>query len=287
MIMREADGDVPCAPQEEELTGPFLSLILDGLTQKRTTPVLKRKRAEALYFDALEAPTDEDEYRMLVEAAYLDPGNADVLLELKEFFDLSLEEDLKATSGIVAIAERRLGKKGFKNYAGLFWGVLETRPYMRARGELANLLVEAGRLDEAAAEWEALLALNPNDNQGFRYFLLPFALERARLDKADALFNAYPNEDKQSIIFCWCRVLECVLRKDEARASQALAIARARNGFAEAYILGHRQIAKETPERYAPGSREEADSYALELQSAWNAHPEALKWLARQPKAKK
>ncbi len=288
MIMQETETqERPHSSDEKLRTQAFLSLVRFGLGQKRVTPVAKRKRAEALYADALDADSDENEYWLLVDAIRADPGSAEVLLALKEHFDLSLEEDLDATRGIVALAERRLGKKGFKDYAGQFWGFLETRPYMRARGDLASLLVEADRLDEAAAEWEALLALNPNDNQGFRYLLLPFSLERARLDKAAALFDAYPGEDKQSIVFCWCRVLERLLRGDEAGAAGVLAAARKQNGFVEAYILGHRQLSTNVPERYAPGSREEADAYAPELLSAWSAHPDALKWLARQPKPRK
>ena len=34
----------------------------------------------------------------------------------------------------VEAGELALGPKGFKQYAGHFWGFLETRPYMRARG---------------------------------------------------------------------------------------------------------------------------------------------------------
>ena len=289
MIMQETDHEEPTADQSQDAARAqaFLALVNRGLAQKRATPVAMRKRAEALHSDALDAATDEDEYGLLVDAVGADPGNAAVLLDLKEYFDFTLEEDLQVVRGIVEIAERRLGKKGLKEYAGHFWGFLETRPYMRARGALASLLVEAGRLDEAAAEWEALLALNPNDNQGFRYFLLPLSLERGRLDKAAELFRAYPGEDGLSVLFAWCRVLGGLLRKDEARASLALAAARKQNGFAEAYILGHRQIPKDLPERYAPGSREEAASYAPELFSAWSAHPEALKWLASQPKPRK
>ena len=289
MIMQETDRERPTAGQSQEamLAHAFLTLVHLGQAQKRATPVALRKRAEALHSDALEAPTDEEEYSLLVEAIRADPGNAAVLLDLREYFDLTLEEDFEVLRGIVAIAERRLGKKTFNAYKGNFWSILETRPYMHARNDLANLLVEAGRVDEAAVEWEALLALNTNDNQGFRYLLLPFALERAQFDKADALFSAYPGEDKLGVVFSWCRVLERLLRGDEAGAALALATARKQNGFVEAYILGHRRLPKDFPERYAPGSREEADSYALELQSAWAAHPEALKWLARQPKSRK
>lgn len=287
MIMPEQGAEELPENEDELLAQAYLSLVQYGLDQKRATPVAMRKRAEALHADALEASSDEDEYHLLIQAIRADPGSAAVLLDLKDHFGLILEEDLEATRGIVALAERRLGKKVFAESAGHFWGYLETRPYMRARGDLAGLLAEAGRLDEAAAEWEALLALNTSDNQGFRYLLLPFNLERARLDKADAIFSAYPDEDKLCVVFTWCRVLECLLRKDEARAAQALAGARTQNGFAEAYILGHRKIPRDIPARYALGSREEAESYALELRSSWSAHPEALKWLANQPKPRK
>lgn len=287
MIMPEQGAEELPANEDELLAKAFLSLVQFGLGQKRATPVAMRKRAEALYVDALDATSDEEEYNGLVDAIRADPASAEILLALKDHFELTLEEDIEATRGIVALAERRLGKKVFAECAGLFWGYLETRPYMCARGDLASLLVESGRLEEAAAEWEALLALNTNDNQGFRYLLLPFYLERARLDKADALFRAYPEEDKLCVVFTWCRVLECLLREDEALAARALSAARKQNGFAESYILGHRRLPKDFPERYAPGSREEAESYAPELRSAWAAHPEALKWLARQPKPRK
>jgi tetratricopeptide (TPR) repeat protein len=287
MIMPETDAQEMPVSEGEQLAKAFLALVQVGMTQKRATPVALRKRAEALHSDALDAPTDEEEYGLLVEAIRADPGSAAVLLELREYFDLTLEEDLEAMRGIVALAERRLGKKVFAENAGHFWNTLETRPYMCASGELAELLLESGRKDEAAAEWEALLALNTNDNQGFRYLLLPFYLERAQLDQADALFSAYPEEDKLVVTFAWCRVLEGLLRQDKARAVQALAVARGQNGFAEAYILGHRRLPKDFPEHYAPGTREEAESYAPELRSAWAAHPEALKWLGSQPKPRK
>jgi hypothetical protein len=87
-------------------------------------------------------------------------------------------------------------------------------------------------------------------------------------------------------VFAWSRVLAALLRNDEARAVEALADARRQNGFIEAYLLGHRRVPKDRPERYQLGSREEAESYAAELVSAWSAHPGALKWLARQPKSR-
>ena len=50
------------------------------------------------------------------------------------------------TQGIAA-GERALGQETFKNDVGHFWGILQTRPYMRSRLGLAQTLEQLGRLD--------------------------------------------------------------------------------------------------------------------------------------------
>ncbi|HXY17585.1 MAG TPA: tetratricopeptide repeat protein [Gaiellaceae bacterium] len=69
----------------------------------------------------------------------------------------------------VAAGERALGPRIFAEGAGYFWGLVETRPYMRARAALAALLWKLGRREEALEHARELLRLNPNDNQGIRY----------------------------------------------------------------------------------------------------------------------
>ena len=44
----------------------------------------------------------------------------------------------------VEAGEQALGPEGFEEYAGRFWGFLETRPYMRARAGLAAALLKLG-----------------------------------------------------------------------------------------------------------------------------------------------
>ena len=72
-----------------------------------------------------------------------------------------------------------------------WWGELDTRPYMRARHGLGLALAAQGRYAEAVAEYEALLALNPNDNQGIRYLVGPTYLEAGDLDGALAAYGRY------------------------------------------------------------------------------------------------
>lgn len=55
---------------------------------------------------------------------------------------------------------------------GIFYGIVETRPYMRARYVYMDLLEQMNKLRMAIAEGEDILRLNKNDNMGVRYKLM-------------------------------------------------------------------------------------------------------------------
>ncbi len=283
MIMQDPPFDSEAAKKDAELAQGFLAALDSTLELKRDTPVAKREESEALFYDSLEAPNEEEECELLIQAAEMDPGNVAALLGVREFLTLSVNEEVEALRKIVALGERRLGKKGFKDHAGQFWGVIETRSYMRARAQLADALREAGKTDEAIIEWEALLALNPEDNQSLRYELLAAYLATQRLDGAARLFGAY-DECEKNTVFAWGRVLERFLAGDVPGAGAALAVARKQNGYTEAYLLGHRKLPKTLPDACKPGSKEESECFAESLIASWEPHTAAKKWLAAQPK---
>lgn len=153
---------------------------------------------------------------------------------------------------------------------------------MRARGSLAAALLDAGRLDDAAAEYAEMLTLNENDNQAVRYELLSVLLARGRLDEARALIERFKDECEWRVVFAWGRVLERLLSNEGVDAVQALAVARKQNAHMEAYLQGHREPPKNRPGSYRQGSEDEALCYADVLLLAWAAHPEAQAWLSKQ-----
>jgi tetratricopeptide (TPR) repeat protein len=257
----------------------MMERTLGGLGQNKRSD---EARAQELVYDAMEASTWARRLRLVRQALELDPENVDALLMLEGASEFKGEERIEALRGIVAAGAKRLGKKAFKELVPHFWGFHETRPYMRARQELAAALHEAGRLDEAAQEWAEMLALNENDNQGVRYELLPTLLARARLDEAQALMERFKDEGEWSVVFAWSRVLERHLSGDDAAATKALAVARKQNPHMEAYLKGHRKLPKNLPGSYSPGSKEEALCYATVLMAAWKAHPVAVAWLSGQ-----
>jgi tetratricopeptide (TPR) repeat protein len=237
--------------------------------------------SQECYYDAMEAESEIEAHRLLSRALELDPGNTDAWLSMLGYESPpTADAEIETLRRLVARAEERLGEQAFKEFAGHFWEFHETRPYMRARAALADALHRAGRVESAAAEWEAMLELGPGDNQGLRYCLLASHLVLGKLDDARNLFARYPDEFDYNIIFAWAKVLERYLAGNLEEAAQAVAAAQTQNPASQAYVLGHRKIPKNPPDFYESGSKEEAMCYAEDLQSMWNAHPFAKKWLA-------
>ncbi len=151
---------------------------------------------------------------------------------------------------------------------------------MRVRAQLASLLNEMGKTDEAIAHYEEMLRLNPGDNQGLRYPLLGCYLELGDIAGAERIFTEYPDEG--SAMFIWAQVLANLIAGEETAATKALAEARTANKHVEAYLIGSKKKPATGPGYYSPGEPSEAIVCIHEIGSAWTMHPKAIDWLKRQ-----
>lgn len=237
--------------------------------------------AQELVYDAWEAMSDEKEYELLERAVELDSTNVDAWLGLMDFAHLDDDERIEMLRKLVAMGGKNLGKKIFKNDKGHFWGLLETRPYMRARSQLAFCLMEMKRFEESILEYEAMLELNPNDNQGVRYALMSCYLSVGNLEGARRLFVHY-DEREFSTVWAWAYVLERFLSDDLKGAEKALWAAFKQNPHAQNYFQGYQKLPKSMPGSYCPGSREEAIIARDILRPAWKKHPKIQSWLKSQ-----
>ena len=101
--------------------------------------------AQEKAFEAMEAPTAAKRIALAREALALSARCADAYLILaRETEDAG--EALDLCRRAVAAGEEALGAAAFEDDVGLFWGLLETRPYMRARHEFALALWASGAL---------------------------------------------------------------------------------------------------------------------------------------------
>lgn len=186
----------------------------------------------------------------------------------------------------VNAGERALGKEDFESDAGHFWGILETRPYMRARAGLAQSLWDYGSHDEALAHWRDLLRLNPNDNQGIRYVLAARLLELGRDRELAVLLKEHQDDGRAFMI--WTRALFAFRAEgDSPKSRRALARALHSNPHVPAYLLGDKPIPRELPDYTGLGDESEAMCWAAENFKAWHTTNGALAWLAQRTGAKK
>lgn len=256
----------------ETLAGPGLKQSL-----RDAAPLSPKEDAQELAFDAMGAETEEQARKLAGRALALDPDCVDALVTMASLDARSAKEAIAALEKAVEAGERSLGAKFFQENSGHFWGILETRPYMRARAQLASLHRSEGHVRKAIEHYEALLNLNPNDNQGVRDELLGCYLECGDLDAAGRLLKQYANDGMAN--FAWGRVLERFLSSDLAGARRALQKARKGNRFVELYLSLSKRLPEEMPEMYGPGSEEEAVLCVENLMGAWAKHQDALFWL--------
>jgi len=97
--------------------------------------------AAARDLQRLEAVHGRARVALAGEALSLSPLCADAYVILAAETAVSDKERRDLFARGVETGELALGPEGFEEYAGSFWGLLETRPYMRARTGLADALL--------------------------------------------------------------------------------------------------------------------------------------------------
>ncbi|MNN41254.1 Tetratricopeptide repeat protein [compost metagenome] len=170
-----------------------------------------------------------------------------------------------------------LGDSFLEENVGYFWGLIETRPYMRALAGLAECLWKNGQRQEAISHCRELLRLNPNDNQGIRYLLVNYLLAEEMNKEVDELLLEHEEAT------CFMQYSEALLSfrcKGARKAAGSLRKALELNSHVSAYLLGVKHIPHVVPDAYTRGSEEEAIIYVSVAHQAWEATPNVLAWLA-------
>lgn len=235
------------------------------------------EQAQALAYQAWEAPTEREAAALAREALAISSDCADAYNVLAEAEATSVEAAHDFYQQGLEAGARTLGEDFFEENKGHFWGMIETRPYMRARQGLADCLWAMDRRDESIRHCEALLDLNPNDHQGIRDVLLSRYLTLGNDAGAERLFRRYPED--WSAAFLWSRVLFDCRRGDRAAAKAALKRAMTYNRHVRDFFTGRAKLPTELPESYSPGDRREAALYVASFAEAWLTSPDAMEWL--------
>jgi tetratricopeptide (TPR) repeat protein len=175
-------------------------------------PDTDEDRAQDLAWSAMDAESPREAQHLFEAALKFDPECVDALVMQALTLDGEAAVLSQLERAVAAGAKKLGGEKFFAENKGHFWGIVETRPYMRARMALAKELSEAGHTLDAIAHYEELLELCPNDNGGNRDPLLALYLRAGETHRAGELMKKY---EEASACFAYGRFIHAVLTADE------------------------------------------------------------------------
>ena len=236
------------------------------------------QQAQELIYDAFDA-SGKRRVALARQALELCSDCIDAYVLLAEEAAASIEKAKDLYAQGVKAGERVIGPEMFKNESGYFWGILETRPYMRARAGLAQCLWMLGNRQEAIEHYRDMLRLNPNDNQGIRYILANCLLAEGQEKELENLLEQYGDD----IAATWSYTRALLLYRQEGpsnRAKKALQTAKDCNRFVPLYLLQKKRLPRHLPDYVGIGDEPEAVAYAAEALEIWLKTPGALDWLS-------
>lgn len=235
-------------------------------------------QAQDIMYDAFEAPTRKRRVALAGKALSISPLCADAYVMLAEESATTIEECHGFYAKGVEASELALGKRAFVDDVGYFWGLLETRPYMRARAGLAQALWALEKRDEAIAHYQDMLRLNPNDNQGIRYLLAACLLEVGDDAALETLLDAYDEDGTAE--WAYSKALLAYRKSgDTGQARKLLSEAWDANSHVPAYLTGKKKLSKTLPDYISIGGEDEAVSFVHHAAPSWRQTQGALGWL--------
>ncbi|MDK2597251.1 UPF0149 family protein [Pseudoalteromonas obscura] len=166
---------------------------------------------------------------------------------------------------------------------GHFWLIHETRPYMAVRFHKARLLFESNQFQKACIELEALLKLNPNDNQACRYLYANCLVLLKQWDKLKVLLNEY---EEGGVFMSAADVLMRFALDGESAELNAIkqSLIKANKHFVK-ILTGQEKVRLHDVLGYTLGSKEEVITY-IEMggKKAWLSVEGSLFWLRNKKK---
>lgn len=240
----------------------------------------EKDRAQNLVYEAFEAPNRKRRRELAEQALELDENCIDAYTILGEEAGSPIEALPYFEQGL-RIGERELGPEYFKEMKGHFWGLIETRPYMRARFNYAINKEMIGETEEAITHYEELLELNEQDNLGVRYQLFNAYVELGKYGNAAALLKKY-EESGTAIGEFNELLLEYLRRGISPKLEKLFKTAEKTNPYVIEYLSGKKRLPSKMPMGYSLGSKEEAQIYVKDSIHLWP--DEMIEWIKGQQK---
>lgn len=191
------NNNVENIDEANEKLQEFIKMYNNGEIEYENTPL---DDAYEILEEAQNAKTKKDAIKLAKKAYKKSQECFDAIL-----FQCDLEDNgikrMKLLDDGLEIEKNRLMKEKYfdKENIGHFYGIFETRPYIRGLVIKAEYLLEEGKLRQAKSICKEVLRLNENDNMGARYLLMAIFATLEEEKEILKLYKKYPEENLEML----------------------------------------------------------------------------------------
>lgn len=260
---------------EEELQAFLGGLTGKEIPARKKEDLTDEERAQDLMFDAWELPPDQGKKKAL-EALSLD-SSCIAAYEYLGGIARNIDKAISHYKTGIAIGRKRFGGEFMEENRGHFYGIFETRPFMRCLQNYADCLYMKDKVEECVSVLEEVIELNPNDNQGVRDQLGLCYLQLDKLEKFRKLNNAY-REDMSAFHHFNLALFTYKSEGRTPKSDDLLRIAISENEFVAPKLIQRKPV-NEFPDYYGYGDEREALYYTSYAKPVWWQTFGAIAWI--------
>ena len=235
----------------------FIEMYNNGEIEYKNTPL---DDAYEILEEAQNARNKKEAIRLAKKAYEKSPDCFDAIL-----FQCDLEENgikkMKLLGDGLENEKNRLTKEKYfdKENIGHFYGIFETRPYIRGLVVKAEYLLEEGKLRQAESICREVLRLNENDNMGVRYLLMAIFATLEEENDMLKLYKKYPEETLEMLFPLFA--LYYKIGNDNKAKEYLNRVNKCNSNFVKLFNGSIRKNDKVTPGYYSRGDSSEIFMY--------------------------
>lgn len=247
---------------------------------------IKREQSDDLLFEAYEEPIKAKAIKLAKQALALNPNNIDAENFITKHETNTIKK-LKKYEETLNKEKTNLEKENYfnKENIGIFWGLMETRPYMRTKHSYMLTLMELGRYTEAIKQGEELLELCESDNLGVRYLIIGLYTVLERFEECEKIYNKYSDD---STFMLFPLAVMYYKRGDYRKCKKILKEIQENNKYLLDYLIGIKKFTKaktkdiEINGTYSWGSESEAYFVAKDYKYLLETVPTFVEFIERE-----
>ena len=231
-------------------------------------------RSDDILEQAYNADTKMKAKELAKKALIIYPDNIDAMCFLAELENKDSRK-LMAYNKVIEKGEELL-KEYFDDSVGYFWGIIETRPYLRAKAGRVRVFIYMKKYKEALTECEDILRLNKDDNMGIRYCLVNLYCYLKEYDKLEKIIKDY-EEDTAYVLFP--QTIMYFKQGNMEKVKEYLKLLNESNKYIINMLIGREKMLNEIPQYYSLNSKEEAFFIIGDAEYLLEQNPDFIKYL--------